>query len=179
MEINDDMNGGRFSLDTLRNPYLIGGIAFVLGLIIGLVVLGWGLFPVQWTDAAPRHLAADYLEDYLRMAIDSYNLRVDDTLAQERLNALGEAASQILAEVAAKPGEQSPEVIAKFQTAAGAAGPEGAGGGVALTPAAGTEEEAATPAGGLSVQTILLVACGGTFLLVGAAGLVYLYTNIR
>ena len=34
--------------------------AFILGLIIGLVVLGWWLWPVQWTDATPGQLAPEY-----------------------------------------------------------------------------------------------------------------------
>ena len=36
-----------------KNPMYVGVIALVVGIVIGLVGLGWGLWPVQWTDAAP------------------------------------------------------------------------------------------------------------------------------
>lgn len=38
-----------------KRPYVI---AFTLGMVIGLVVLGWGLFPVQWTNV-PYTLLGD------------------------------------------------------------------------------------------------------------------------
>jgi hypothetical protein len=49
-------------------PLVAAVIGFVLGLIIGLPLLGWWVFPVQWTDAAPQHLRQDVKVDYLRMA---------------------------------------------------------------------------------------------------------------
>ena len=32
-------------------------IAFLVGLAVGLIVLGWWLWPVQWTDAKPASLS--------------------------------------------------------------------------------------------------------------------------
>ncbi len=50
-------------------------ITFILGLVVGLVVLGWGLWPVKWTDARPVSLStikeAPYRNLYLRLAADS------------------------------------------------------------------------------------------------------------
>jgi hypothetical protein len=40
-------------------------ICFVLGLIIGWFLLGWGLFPVSWVNATPGHLREDYRSAYL------------------------------------------------------------------------------------------------------------------
>ncbi|NIR67949.1 MAG: hypothetical protein GWN61_25240, partial [candidate division Zixibacteria bacterium] len=34
--------------------------------------LGWGLFPVTWTDAAAVDLREDARMDYMKMALDSY-----------------------------------------------------------------------------------------------------------
>ena len=45
--------------------YIRRGIRFDPGLIIG-----WGIWPVQWTDATPEVLRDDLQEDYLRMAIE-------------------------------------------------------------------------------------------------------------
>jgi hypothetical protein len=59
-------------LDYLKKPVGIGIAGFVIGMIFGLVVLGWGIWPVVWTDAAPENLHPDYQAVYLRMAIESY-----------------------------------------------------------------------------------------------------------
>ncbi len=61
----------------VSKAWVAAAIGFVIGLIIGLPVLGWGLFPVTWTDAAPVHLRQDVKVDYLRMSIDSYAVNHD------------------------------------------------------------------------------------------------------
>jgi hypothetical protein len=40
-------------------------LGFVFGLLIGLIILGWWLWPVQWKDAAPVDLAPGYRQIYL------------------------------------------------------------------------------------------------------------------
>ena len=62
---------------------------FVIGLIIGLPVLGWGLFPVKWIDADPSYLRADLKKQYVCMVVDSYAVNRNATLAAERLTAMG------------------------------------------------------------------------------------------
>jgi hypothetical protein len=52
-------------------------------------VLGWGLWPVQWTNADPSSLRPDLQEDYLRMAIDSFVTNPVNELAIQRYQALG------------------------------------------------------------------------------------------
>ena len=73
-------------MDAIREqsnrPLVVGIASFVGGLIIGLVILGCWLFPVEWTDAAPSDLLPDYQEIYLRMAVDSYTLNQDLVAAQ-------------------------------------------------------------------------------------------------
>ena len=39
-----------------KRPGLAALVAFIAGLLIGLVVLGWWLFPVQFTGADPASL---------------------------------------------------------------------------------------------------------------------------
>jgi hypothetical protein len=86
-------------LDYLKRPVIAAALAFVVGLLIGLVVLGWGLWPVEWTNADPSSLRPDLQEDYLRMAIDSYVYNPVNDLAIQRYQALGEAGPSILEEV--------------------------------------------------------------------------------
>jgi hypothetical protein len=68
-------------------------VAFLLGAVVGLVVLGWWLWPVQWTNADPADLRASHKHAYIQLVADSYAATDDrDTaLAQIRtLKAPGE-----------------------------------------------------------------------------------------
>jgi hypothetical protein len=76
-------------LDYLKKPVVAAALGFVLGLFIGLVVLGWGLWPVQWTNADPSSLRPDLQADYLRMTIDSFVNNPVNELAIQRYQALG------------------------------------------------------------------------------------------
>ncbi len=100
--------------EQLNRPLWVGIISFVIGLLIGLVVLGWWLWPVQWTDADPGDLRIEYQEIYLRMAIDSYTQNQDAAMAQQRIAEVGENAPEILANIAANPGTQNSESIQAF-----------------------------------------------------------------
>jgi hypothetical protein len=73
----------------VRNPLVGNGISFVLGAVVGLVVLGWMVWPVQYIDTTPQMLRSDIQLDYLRMAVDSFAVNGDPTLARSRFDALG------------------------------------------------------------------------------------------
>jgi len=53
-------------------------IAFLMGAAVGLIVLGWWLWPVQWTQAKPASLSNDpqnnkgYMQAYLNFAATTY-----------------------------------------------------------------------------------------------------------
>jgi len=46
-------------------------ISVIVGIVIGLVVLGWWLWPVKWTDAKPASLNPVYQEAFLQYAADA------------------------------------------------------------------------------------------------------------
>jgi hypothetical protein len=56
-------------------PFITLGVGVFLGLVIGLVVLGWWLWPVKWTDARPADLSSkvdiQYQQDFIRLAADA------------------------------------------------------------------------------------------------------------
>lgn len=79
-----------------KNPIYVGAVGLVLGTVIGLVGLGWWLWPVEWTDAAPVSLHSDYKRDYLCMTIDSYIRNQDETLMLIRWEGLGADANALL-----------------------------------------------------------------------------------
>lgn len=81
-------------------------IAFALGLIIGLVVLGWWVWPVQWTDTDPSDLRPVHQDTYLQLIADSFALNGNGDLARARLEALK------------KPGQQDVDLSAMIMAAA-------------------------------------------------------------
>jgi hypothetical protein len=147
--------------EQLNKPLVTGIVGFALGLILGWFVIGWGIWPVRWTDATPSHLRADLKEDYLRMVIDSYVLRSDSGKALERWESLKPSAEDALAAVEAAPGPQANDL----QNFRAVVGPE-----AAEAPAEGEE-----PEGGRSNITALLVMCLVTIILGGALAAYFLF----
>jgi len=75
--------------EIIQKPLYAGISGLVIGLIIGLPILGWGLWPVKWTDADPSYLRDDLKKQYVCMVIDSYSVNKDASLAAARLTAMG------------------------------------------------------------------------------------------
>jgi len=68
----------------MRNALLWGFIALVLGIALGLLV-GWVLWPVQYTNTAPAQLRQDYRNDYILMVAAAYQVEGNSETARERL----------------------------------------------------------------------------------------------
>jgi hypothetical protein len=149
--------------EQLNRPLVVGIASFIIGLIIGLVVLGWWLWPVEWTDAAPEHLRTEFKEVYLRMAIDSYTLNQEPVAAQQRINEVGDEAAEILADIQANPGNQDQDSIGVFTAVA--AGEE-----IGEVPE--EQEPVAEEGGGLS--TVLVVICIVGVIIIGGLVAVFL-----
>jgi len=92
-------------------------LAFIVGIIIGLVVLGWWLWPVEWTGGSFNTLSTADQQDYLRSAIESYAYNSDDAIAQQRYAALGDQKEKILSGILAEPGNLEKADIEKFSIA--------------------------------------------------------------
>lgn len=60
-------------------------VALVVGLLVGLVVLGWWLFPIQWTDANSYDLSPEARGEYVGLVADSFALDKDPALVAEYL----------------------------------------------------------------------------------------------
>ncbi len=145
------------SVNGAKNPLVVGLLALIAGLILGLV-WGWVIQPVKFSDATPAILRSDLQDDYLRMAIDSFRVNRDPNLAVQRWNNLGAAAAPSYARIQQDPGGLDPAVIAAFgqviQTVSGE------------NPASPTEVP--TQGGLISGTTVLLLALA-VILLVGVA----------
>jgi hypothetical protein len=113
-----DRQFGREAMDTIKrlfsNPIVTGVVGLIVGLFIGLVILGWWLFPVQWSNAAPADLRADAQVTYLRSCIDAYGYNGDAARAKACYDSLGEGANAALQEIVSNPTTQNPQMIAAF-----------------------------------------------------------------
>jgi hypothetical protein len=95
----------------VRNLLQNSRVALILGVVLGLIlglIMGWGIWPVQWTDGTPEVLRQDLQEDYLRMAIDSYERTGDVNTAVRRYDDLGDAAGATFVRVQANPANLNP-----------------------------------------------------------------------
>src|SRR5664279_4590030 len=100
--------------DLSKRPVVIGALALIVGLILGLVV-GWGIMPVEWYDAPANLLRADLQDEYLRMSIDSYRVNGDENLAIKRFNDLGATAPALLQTIKASPGKIDPNFLTQYE----------------------------------------------------------------
>ena len=60
-----------------KNPLVTGIVGLVLGMILGLFVLGWWVWPVEWTEATPAQLSQEWKTEFLRMAVAGYSQNGD------------------------------------------------------------------------------------------------------
>lgn len=140
----------------LKNPWVIGAIGFLIGAIFGLIVLGWWLFPVQWTDAEPNDLIDEAQIDWINMAIAEYQLSGNQALAIQRYEALGEGKEEILAKTGNNLDFVNAEQYASYVMAVE---PENATNIVLGTPVAPQEEEGTGAASG-GISSLLPILCG-------------------
>jgi hypothetical protein len=73
----------------IKQPLILGGSALLIGMIFGLVVLGWVVWPLEWINGAPVNLSPDYQRQYLCMVIDSFVRNQDQNLMRVRWSSLG------------------------------------------------------------------------------------------
>jgi len=66
---------------------IIGLLALLAGLLVGWLVIGWTLWPVEWAGVLPTDLGDAGREQYLDLVAESYALNKNAQLAQLRLAA--------------------------------------------------------------------------------------------
>jgi hypothetical protein len=88
-------------------------VAFVLGITLGLVVLGWWLWPVQWVNSNPADLMLAHKDTYMQLIADSYALTGNMDAARNRLGTLKASGEKAADQVAAL------DRLAKARLAAG------------------------------------------------------------
>jgi hypothetical protein len=151
-------------LDLLKRPLVLAALACILGIIIGIPI-GWAT--VRVVNTTPAVLRPDLQEDYLRMAIESFQVDRDPNAAVKRWDALGPAAAPLFVEVQQNPGTLNPKVITAY-------------GQLIQAVKASSGETPETPAAkGLSGGTIVLILVLVLVLVGAAAGLFFLRRLLR
>lgn len=141
-------------------------IAFVVGLILGWVVLGWWLFPVQWTGALLQDLQPADKKLVIETEAEAYALTQDNGQAVERLSALGtqqevaELSAEVVQEATASGDVLTADRVKQMAANIGLVLPDLTAS-VAPTPAASAEQE--EEKGGSMLPTLLglLLLAGG------------------
>ncbi len=81
-------------MSRLTRPLLTVVGAFAAGLLIGWWVLGWWLWPVQWTNALPMDLLPAYRDTYVVGVAYALQVTGDVEQARRSMEALGTGAEQ-------------------------------------------------------------------------------------
>ena len=110
-------------MNIVRKYWLVAA-AFFVGLIFGLVVLGWWAWPVQWTNATPSQLDQRYQDAYVQMTAELYSLNGNTAMVEAALGGWGgDVAACSLAAKTTDPAEQARlEAVATVTNGAGCAG---------------------------------------------------------
>jgi len=150
-------------------------IAFIVGLIIGLVVLGWWLWPVQWQGGSLDSLNQETQIDTLRAAIDSYTLNPDAQLARSRFDSIGPNKGRALREIYLDSGKQYlPEIESFAITVGGQEFLQEEAIESAATPAAATPAAAAPVTNWIAGQPLWMSLCLAGLLVLFVALLILL-----
>ncbi len=110
-------------LEKLKNPVVAAIVAIIIGFVLGLS-WGWVVQPVEFVDATPEVLRADFQQDYLKMTIDSFLINSDTTTALQRWGNLGANAEAVLQEVRNTSNAQERIAVDGFAQLVNAATPD-------------------------------------------------------
>ncbi len=102
-----------------KNPLYTAIAAGVVGLFIGWLIIGWGIWPVTYVNTDPSSLRADFKADFARMAVDSYARNNDAQLAQQRYAALGADAAKVLQSIVTSSNAQEVDLFSRAAIGSG------------------------------------------------------------
>jgi hypothetical protein len=148
-------------------------IAFLVGLLVGWLVIGWALWPVTWKNTLPRDLRPAERQGYLTMVAESLTTSGDTALAQERLASwsagdLTKDLTQLQERLAREDALQSEQVKALANAM-----------GVDLGAAAAGQPAPAQPATGFQLRQVCTTGLWALLVLLGIAAVVLLYKRWR
>jgi hypothetical protein len=151
-------------LDLLKRPVIAAVLGVIVGAIVG-VFIGWGT--VQFANTTPAVMRPDLQEDYLRMAIQSFQVDQNPNLAVRRWNDLGSAAGPMFVQIQQNPEGLNPAVITAYGQV------------IQAVKGAGAQPPQASAPSGIGGSTVVLIAILLLVLVGGAVGLFFLRRLLR
>lgn len=100
----------------LSSPLRVGSMALALGAALGLLI-GYGVWPVEYTDVDPIDLSQPEQEAYMLLVGQAFTYDGDLALARQRLAALGRADYGVDVMRLAEEYAARPDKIGKVATA--------------------------------------------------------------
>jgi hypothetical protein len=89
-----------------RRAIIAGIVCFVVGCLIGWMLFGWVIWPVEYIDADPYDLRLEQKEVYIVLVADSYSVNEDGELARQRMVGFDrKEVSEVLAKLIAEAEE--------------------------------------------------------------------------
>jgi len=158
-----------------RRPGLTALIAFIAGLLIGLVVLGWGLFPVQYTGVDPSGLVPEYQGMYVRNAAELYAF--DNNQEKLRTALTGWGGDALACQMAQSSLDQAEQ--ARFVAAATIVNGQGCTGLAAVAPGAVAPAPGAVAPAEEGSSNLLPLLLLGLLLILLTAAILYVWNRRR
>lgn len=156
----------------LKRPMIAVAVGILIGLALGLVI-GWGVWPVKYFDAAAVHLRADLQDDWVKMTVSDYKLKPDLALAKSRMDELQEQKDAAITRVkeAKKDDAEFLKDLDSMQQALGEAPIPAA----TMDPAKPTETAPAKPGSNTNLTILLGLMCLLTLVVGGVVAYLLLF----
>lgn len=159
-------------------------IAFLVGLLVGWLVIGWLVWPVTWTNAQLIDLRPDLRYEYVSMVADSYAQTRNLEQARIRLagwdaDRLAQDLSEAQGVLAARSNQGAAQSVRDLAVALGADLTAAQAGQAQPAPTAQAQPTAATAGGGSSVSSLRQICTAGLFILLALGALALLVFLFR
>ncbi len=92
-----------------KQPLVTALLMLVVGFLLGWVVMGWGLWPVQYVNGDVSQLRPDQQQEYVRLVAGAYAVnQVDTAKATTLIGQLGPNASKVVSDtIASSTGDEA------------------------------------------------------------------------
>jgi len=149
-----------------KQPMVVAAVVFVVGFLLGWMLMGWVIWPVEYINGDVAHLRLDLQQDYVRTVASAYVSDLNADRAAQRISLVGSNAAKVIADTVASPQstDQDKIQVAQLQTVLQAIGK--------LNPAGPGSQPA--PVSLLDRLRLPLLACAGVIVLgLAIGGLLY------
>jgi len=81
-----------------KNPVPVAAVLFVVGFLLGWMLMGWVIWPVEYINGDIAHLRSDLQQEYVRAVAGAYANDLNADRAAQRIGFLGKDAAKVIAD---------------------------------------------------------------------------------